>query len=247
MNLRYINIWLKPETGYSDDYRYEFTLYTRFISNYFSKQIRKHQFVTDGTFSMVSIEPMPDKLEECKIVPDAALTAEVTYRKERYEQIKGTADCEYYLELLEEGFKKASMFKQIPLDTLLNSIDDFRKNGCKNEWQHKKKRFKEQDIEVILNCYFTTLDFRLLVTINKISTKENLCSGVVIRSKPDEIYFDKMFKDILIDKENIIITDATNSSRILINLKDTLNKRLSFKLLGEKRVIELLSYSNGAV
>ena len=243
MKLWYANIWLNPETGYDDDYRYEFTLHTRFISNFFSKQIRKFKFETDGTFNMISVNPMSNKLEECKIVPETALTAVVPFDQERYEKIKGKADCEYYLELLEDGFRKASKFKEVPLDTLLELIDNFRRNSCKNEWQHKKKRFKEQDIEVVLNCYFTTLDFKLLATINRISTREELCAGVVIRTEPDEIYFDKMFKDILIDKENITITDASDSPRILINLRNALNKELSFVLLGNKKVKELLSYA----
>jgi hypothetical protein len=243
MNLWYVNIWLNPETGYNEDYRYEFTLHTRFISNYFSKQIRKQRFVTDGTFNMISVNPTPKKLEECKIVPVDSLNVYVPFDKQRYEQTKGTTDCDYYLELLEKGFEKASKCKEIPLSSLCNLIDDFRKNSCKNEWQHKKKRFKEQDIEVILNCFFTTLDFRLVATINQVSTKKELCSGTLIRTEPDEIYFSKIFKDILIDEENIIITDTSDSPRILINLRDSLDKKLSFKLLGDKEIKKLLSYS----
>lgn len=243
MNLWYVNIWLNPEIGYEDEYRYEFTLHTRFISNYLSKQIRKYKFATDGTFNMISVSPKPDAVSECKIVPDAALTADVIFNRERYEQIKGTPNCEYYLELLEDGFKKAKKFKEIPLDTLLNLINDFRNNDYKNEWEHKKKRFKKQDVEVTLNCFFTTLDFSLIATINKISTKETLCSRVVIRTEPDEIYFAKMFKDILIDKGNILITDASDSPRILINLKAALNKKLVFKLRGARKIKELLSYA----
>lgn len=236
MKLWYINIWLHPETGYDKDYRYEFTLHTRFISNYLSKQMRKkeHWFETDGTFNMLSVHPMPDKLAECRIVPEDVLIAEVPFDKQRYEKIKGTADCEYYLELLAEGFKKASGFKEIPLDMLLRLMNDFRQNGYKNEWQHKKKRFNEQDVEIILNCYFTTLDFRLVATIKKLSTKEELCSGAVLTTEPNEICFDKMFKDILLDKKKIIITDAFDSPRILIDLKDALNKKLSCELLEDE-------------
>ena len=243
MNLRYIAITLNSETGYDIDYRYEFKLHTRFISNYLSKEIRKYKFETDGTFNMISVEPTPNKLEECKVVPVDALKVGVPFDKKHYEQIKGTADCEYYLKLLEEGFRKASKCKDVPLDTLLKLIDEFRENECVNEWQHKKKRFKKQDIEVVLDCYFTTLDFRLVATINKFSTKEELCSGVVIRTEPDEVLFDKMFKNILIDEKNIIITDASESPRILINLKDALNKKFNYKLIGDDELKEILSYS----
>lgn len=220
MNLRYINLWLSPDSGYDDDYRYEFKLHTRFINHFLSIQIRKNKYTTDGSFNMISITPKPNKIEESRIVPLEVLRVEVPFNKNRYDQIKSTEDCSYYLELFEEGFKNASKFKQIPLEELLNLVKEFKGNGCKNEWMHKKKNFKEQDIEVKLECYFTTLDFRLVATINQISTKKQLCSGTVIRTLPDENLFDKMFKDILIHKNFIIVTDASDSARVLINLED---------------------------
>jgi len=241
MKLWYINIWLNPATGYDQDYRYKFLLHTRFISNYLSRMIRKYKIETDGTFDMISVHPTPGTLDECTIIPDKAVAVSISFDKERYEKIKGTADYEYYLELFETGFKKASEFKTIPLDTLLDLMDDFRKNGYKNEWLHKKKRFKERDIEVVLDCRFTTFDFRLIATINRLSTGEKLCSGVVIHTEPDEINFNKMFKDILIDGRNIVITDASDGPRILINLNDALHRRFNFLLIGDRQLRQILS------
>lgn len=244
MNLWYINIWLKPETGYNTDYRYDFTLRTRFISNYLSKQIRKSRFKTDGTFNMISVEPTSHELKEGRIVPDAALAAEVHFDKERYEKVKATEDFEYYLQLFETGFRKAAKYKDIPLDALFSLINDFRTTGYKNEWRHKKKRFKAQDLEVILDCRFTTKDFNLIVTINGISSKEELCSGAVITTEPDEICFDGMFKDVLIDKTNIVITDSSDSPCVFISLQEALNKKLSFRSLSlEERINHFSHYA----
>ena len=217
MNLRYIALNLEADEldrMYSSD----FTYYTRFISNYFSRAIRKYKKVNDFEFNMICIDATTDRLSECKIKGFNSLSVPVPFDKSHYEKIRGTEDCSYYLVLLEQGFRKASENKRIPLNILLNLIDEFKKGGCKNEWLHKKKRFKEQDIVVRLDCYFTTLDFKLVVTISKISTKEKLCSGTVIRTKPDEVHFDKMFKDVLIHQNFIIITDASDSARVLIDL-----------------------------
>jgi hypothetical protein len=183
---------------------------------------------------MISVRLRPQQFGECEIVPIDVLRANLPFDDKKYEQIKGTSDCEYYLEMFGEGFQKASKFKEIPLQTLLDLIEEFRKNGCKNEWLHKKKRFKEADIEVALNCYFTTLDFKLVATVNRISTKEELCSGVVLRTDPDEICFDKEFKDILIDKENIVITDFIDKPRILIDLKKAMNRELDSEILPDE-------------
>lgn len=201
---------------YSSDFAY----HTRFISNYFSKAIRKYKYTTDGTFNMISVEGAVNYKEIPKIKGFDALSVPISFDQNRYEQIKGTEDCSYYLELLEQGFKKASEFKPIPLDTLLSLIDEFKNGGCKNEWLHKKKRFKEEDLEVVLTCEFTTNYFQLIATINQISTKKELVKGIAIKTKPDEIHFDKMFKDILIHENFIVITDASDSARVLINVED---------------------------
>jgi hypothetical protein len=230
MRLWYIAVGL--DRGYFDtEYSYEFKLHTRFISNYLSKGIRKFKFETDGTFNMVSVKVTPQRPRECALVPIDVLEAEVSFDQARYEKIKKTTDCEYYLERLEEGFRKASKCKEIPLQILLDLIEEFRKNGCKNEWLHKKKRFKEIDIEVALNCFFTTWDFKLIATVNRISTKEQLSTGLILRTDPDEICFDKEFKDVLLDDENIVITDFLDRPRFSINLDKVLAGKFDFERL----------------
>lgn len=243
MTLRYIALGLDYGTYVRTDnkLRYEFQCHTRFISNYFSKAVRKYKFDTNGVFNMISIALLPEKQDEStKIVADVLRTY-LPFNRKRYEQIKGTDDCCYYLELLEEGFKNASEFKPIPLDILLNLIEEFKKGNCKNEWLHKKKRFKGEDLEVVLTCEFTTNYFQLIATINQISTKKELVRGAVIRTEPDEVLFDKMFKDIYVD-DNIIITDSSDSPRVIIDKEKIFVGKLNFEIRGDKKVKEILSY-----
>lgn len=220
MTLRYITLMLEDEVRgrmYSSD----FTYHTRFISNYFSRAIRKYRFDTNGIYNMISVALLPEnKLKPTKITAINVLETYLPFDQKRYEQIKGTDDCSYYLELLEQGFKKASEFKPIPLDTLLSLIEEFKKGGCKNEWLHKKRRFKEEDLEVVLTCDFNTHYFQLVTVINQISTKKQLVRGIAIKTKPDEIHFEKMFKDILTYKNFIVITDASDGARVLIDIDD---------------------------
>jgi hypothetical protein len=221
MTLRYITLGLDYNTYIKTDnqLRYEFQSHTRFLSNYFSRAIRKYKFDTNGAYNMISIALLPcDNLEFPIAIVGDVLRVNLTFKKEKYDQLKGSEDCSYYLELLEEGFRKVSSFKPIPLDILLNLIEEFKLGGCKNIWLHKKKSFKEYDLEIVLTCEFTTNYFELLVIINQISSKKELIRGIAIRTQPDEIYFDKMFKDILIHNNFIVITDASNSERILIDL-----------------------------
>jgi len=190
---------------------------------------------------MISIDGS-DNIASPRIVPMSVLKITLEFKKEKYAQIRGTTNCDYYLELLEKGFKQADKFKPIPLDNLLSIIAEFKKNNCKNEWLHKKKKFTEYDLEVILFCEFTTNYFKLVATINQISTKKELIKGAVITTEPDEVLFDKMFKDIVVNENNIIITDASGAPRILINKVDLFLGKLTFEIMGDERVKKILSF-----
>lgn len=245
MYLRFIHLGLE----YSDyiennnKLRYEFQQHTNFIDDYFSKAIRKHKYKTDGTYNMISIsatefEVKPTKLQGFGDV----IGVNLPFDRNRYDKIKGTFDCSYYLELLTEGFKKASEFKEVPLDNLLNIIKEFKQGGCKNEWVHKKKRFKEDDLEVILICEFTTNYFQLIITINQISTKNQLVCGVIIRTEVGVSIHEGMYKGVMILGNEIIITDKSESPRIRINKAKVFEGVLDYLVMGDKEIVEILSY-----
>ncbi|MBP1629819.1 MAG: hypothetical protein H6Q15_712 [Bacteroidetes bacterium] len=244
MNLYYIHLGLDyyDYIESNNELRYEFQRHTNFIDDYFSKKIRKEKFKTDGTFKMIAVSPTEFEIKPNSLVPMDVLEVNLPFDRNRYEKIKGTEDCNYYLELLEQGFKKASEYKSIPLEYLLGIVEDFKQGGCKNEWLHKKKRFKEEDLEVNLICEFTTNYFQLVIVINQISIKKELVKGVVIRTEAGVSIHEGMYKDILILADDIIITDKTYSPRIVIDRKKTFVGILNYKILGDKELRRMLSY-----
>lgn len=244
MNLNYIAIGLDYDLYIqnNNELRYEFQQHTNFIGDYFSKAIRKYKCKTDGTFNMISVELNEFNINPCSVVPVDVLKVELPFEINRYEKIKGTSDCSYYLELLEKGFKKAAEFKEVPLESLLNIIEEFKQGGCKNEWVHKKKRFTEDDLEVILICDFTTNYFQLIATVNQISTKKKLVSGVLIRTEAGVSIHEGMYKDVLIKNNEILITDKSDSPRIQINKEKAFEGLLDYVVRGDKEIVEILSY-----
>jgi len=244
MNLYYIHLGLDYDDYIqtNNELRYEFQQHTNFIDDYFSKAIRKHKFKTDGSYKMISVAPTEFEIKPNRIVPMDVLDINLPFEKNRYEQIKGTSDCSYYLELLEKGFKKASEFKEIPLEILLSIVKEFKDGGCKNEWLHKKKRFKDDDLEVFLICEFTTNYFQLVITIYQISTKKELVSGVLIRTEVGVSIHEGMYKDVLIKNDEILITDKSDSPRIRINKTKVFEGILDYQVLGDKEIVEILSY-----
>jgi hypothetical protein len=237
MNLRTICIGLDYDKYISreNELRYAFQQRTGFISNYFSRAIRRFRFKTDGSFDMIFIAAHEDRLSQCSIVPINVLKVELPFERSRYERIKDSEDYSYYMELLENGIIKASQFKKIPLEILQKEIAEFKIHGCRNEWRHKQKRFKDDDLEIILSCEFTPRYFQLVATFNQISKRDELTKGVILRTEPDEVVFEGMFKDILIDKD-IIITDKAGYPRIQIKKADLFKKKLTFAIKGDPKL-----------
>ena len=221
---------MDSDSGYKDPFRDNFNLSSRFISNYLSIQIRKLKVETDGTFNMIGVSPSLDIKHICRIVGEKALQTRTFFNKEAYKQMNELEKYEYYLQLLEEGYRICAQYKKIPLEQLLKLHQDFRDNGYKNEWLHKKKRFKEQGIDVTLDCFFTSFDFHLVMTATDIKSKRELVSGTVIRTLPNEVCFDSLFKDLMIEDNELIITEFQDRPKFKFLLTDIFNGKFSFKL-----------------
>ncbi|MBR5028112.1 MAG: hypothetical protein IKX51_02715, partial [Bacteroidales bacterium] len=81
---------------------------------------------------------------------------------------------------------------------------------------------------------FTTNYFQLVIAVNRISTKTELVRGPIIKTEPDEIVFEKTFKDVYVD-EHIVITDSLDRPRIIIDKKKAIAGELCFDILQEDK------------
>ena len=243
MTLYYLNIGLEYDKYIQNEneLRYDFQLRTRFISNYFSKKLRRLRFKTDGSFNMVSIALHENEIEKPSIVPIDVLNVQIPFDRERYLRIRGTSDFSYYIELLELGFKKASEFRKLPVDEFSQMLNDFIKSNCKNEWLELKKKFKTDDLEIILKSDFTTNHFQVIATINRISTKKELVTGVIITTEPYEVVFDSLIDTILIDK-NILVKNKFGKTILEISKSDVFNGVLNYQIIGNKEDVDRLNY-----
>lgn len=243
MTLYYLNIGLEYDKYIKNEneLRYDFQLRTRFISNYFSKKLRRLRFKTDGSFNMVSIALHEDEIEKPSIVPIDVLNVQIPFDRERYLRIRGTSDFSYYIELLELGFKKASEFRKLPVDEFSQMLNDFVKSNCKNEWLELKKKFKTDDLEIILKSDFTTNHFQVIATINRISTKKELVTGVIITTEPYEVVFDSLIDTVLIDK-NILVKNKFGKTILEISKSDVFNGVLNYQIIGNKEDVDRLNY-----
>ena len=234
--LRYLNLRIDcyHEQYYSDNMRfaYNFASNCRFIANYLSKAIRKYKIENGFGITMLSIRLTPDdnsiKIDRCDAVleiflhftkEDIAKLLMLKNREERFEA---------YLELYERGYEyaKAEGF-EIGQDILLSLHRDFRENNYKNEWIWKKKLFRELDLYVIFQCTFTSTDFTLSIEV--LNAKKNIVKlkDVLLRTYPDEICYEKDFRNIVIVDNQILITDFLDHPFLSISIGDLNNGVLS--------------------
>ncbi|WP_281322079.1 hypothetical protein [Flavobacterium aestivum] len=230
MNLRNIGLFMSYDSGYKDPFRDNFNLNTKFINNFITRKIRPLKILTDGTFNMINIEPSVNNIGNCKIKGEKAINANVNFNKDLYLGMNEIERNNYSLELLNEGYKIISKFKNIDVSLFVNINNELKSENFINEWTHKKKKFKEQNLEVELICKFSASDFKLIIVISDMSTKDILLNDVLIRTLPDEVCFSPLFKDIQIINNQLIITEFQNRPKFIFNLIDVYDKKFIFEV-----------------
>lgn len=237
MKLRYIALHMNDLSGYNDLFRIKFNEHSRFISNYLSIHVRKLKFETDNTFKMISVIPSQKKEAiTFQILAENVINATVPFDPKKYEEMGEIEKYEYYLALLEEGYRICAQHKNIPLDELIRLNQQFRDGGYKNEWIHKRKVFKDLGLDITLYCCFTSSEFRLRMGVVNRESKKEFLSGTVLVTPPYEVSYEYLFKDIVYDQDShsIIITDYFNRPKFIFLINDIFNKRFKFEIIDYK-------------
>ncbi|WP_437918749.1 hypothetical protein [Sphingobacterium sp. LRF_L2] len=234
MKIRYIALHINNESQIDTKFALKFNLRYRFISNFLSREIRKYNLESSDSFNMISIVSSLDKVKIKDNLSNSVLQAYVPLDIDYYENNKGIIRYEYALNLLEEGYYLCNEFKKIPLHELIMLHNDFRKKGYKNEWLYKKNKSKEHNIEVILKCIFNEEEFKLEMNVKDLTTKSDLATGFVLRTLPDELFFSKLFKNVLINEREIIITEFHDRPKFKFVMEDI-----------KKGVFECSVFNNG--
>ena len=221
MELR--NILLRAEYGiYDENFFITFHDNVNFISNYMSKRIRSYHIKTDGSYNLLCISLTTGE-NSSRIESVNALTVYLHFSledKKRYLQLKNEKErFEFYLSLLEKGYRIAEKLKPIPIELLIYLHSEFRKNGYKNERLFKKKRIKEYGIKVVLTHCLTSYDYQLKLFIYNMNN-ELIGQGCIYKTLPDEILFDKNVRHLIVDGKKLIVTDFLDHPQFVCSLDD---------------------------
>lgn len=230
MKLRYINLCMNGASGFDTYFENCYCYNTRFINHFLSIQVRKLNIQTED-FNMISIEPLTSSKYECKIISDNTLKVHLPFDKDKYEKMNSFERTRYNLELINKAYDlahKEKFFDDVQELFKLNKL--FETLKYKNEWLHKKKVYKELNLEVYLNCYFTINQFELKISAYDLKSKlPFLEEKTLLKTWPDEVFFDYKFKDIDVVKDKLIITNKFDEKNFIIDLENLFKGRLKYK------------------
>lgn len=246
MKLRYIALWCCNELDNTlgEDFTFLFDFNSRFIANYLSKAVRKLKIET-GLYKMLSITltPFGNSVEIHDW--DQALSIKIQFTPKDKEYLLSLTKLEdrfeYFLSLLEQGYQMAvdAGHTEICIDQLLQLHETFRSGNYKNEWLWKKKQLRDKGIYIFFNCYFTTFDFKLVLDVYDLKKTKKICSGIIMRTAPDELCYDKDFKKLVITDEKIVILDFLGYPNFSINIQELTHGKVTSCCLN-KDTAELL-------
>lgn len=224
MNYRYLYLSCRyPDSGFGADFVDKFRYNTWILCNYLSLQVRKLHLPSDGEYNLLSTsitrgESFLEMSPSCKYlkavvhVSDEEIQSYLSMRDERDR-------FEFYFSLLERGYRFAAQTHDIPVDEFLKLHQQFRDGGYKNERLFKKKMIRDYGIKVLLEHVLTQYAYHLRLTVTDLKGKY-INSGYIYTTYPDDIFFNKNVRKLLVTDKTLMITDFIDKPQFECQLSD---------------------------
>ncbi len=246
MNLRYISLNIHHEhySGISEEFRYKFHFNVRFIDYYLSKAVRKEKIET-GIYNMIYVLLSAKIIKPTIKLSECFKTIEITIPFDEAEQSRYIAmdieeRYEFYLAMLEKGYYLANIVCDVKPEILIGLHEKFRQGGYRNEWLFKKKRIKEYGINVVLDCVFTSFEFKLMLTVLDLK-KNPIAKGCIYHTYPDYTFFYKTIKHLVVTDKKLIITDFLDYKIIECKLEDLAKGIIKAKCINKNASLYIYS------
>ncbi len=203
MELRYIGLMLNVDE-YPRIYRSAFLFRERYIGNFLGRRVKPLKFKTEK-YNALIMNGQHTPAERCSIVPEKSLSAPVYFDQVRYDSLGPNEHHEFFLGMYIEGIEKANRDFPIPYDVLMQSIEDFRQGGYKNEWVDKRKLHRPLGLHATLLCYMDTNRFQLTLLLER--KGKTIYREPILTTLPDEIMYKGDFKELVVEGTKILIME----------------------------------------
>lgn len=217
MTIRKIYLQINEE-GANYSARSDFDFEVFFITEYISRDLYKNKFKYEDVDKLVVYieSPKPDIVHD-KLFKSLDYTSTMSYME--ISRLDGHERIDKILELIEIAGSAYEFFMPGIRQVIHESIESFRNSGYKNIWLFKRKRVAAVgNLELIceLNREMFTLT---LVARNK---SDEIFRKEILKTLPSSIIYHHKFKDILVDENNIVVTDRFDKPLYQVLISDIL-------------------------
>jgi hypothetical protein len=191
--------------GHPDDLAIPFSFETRSLCNFVQRHARTLKIETVG-FNQIVVHDDPFSVGEprTKLVAEKSLSVPFRFDAGRYLRTDQQRKQEYFVEILRQGLLSANDFHRLPLEGLLQRVDDYVHTGYQNQWVHATKRIGAKGEIAELCCNLSMDNFTLTLRVHR-KGAESMTLPVLV-TKPDEICYHYQFKDLVLVEGDLVVT-----------------------------------------
>lgn len=216
------NIKLILDANIGDKLYYSHFNYHTFVIGYFlSQHLKRIKFGTDGTFDSICI--VAGKGNIAVSIFMKTLTVGVKFDSIKYDCMNESGRNEYYLDLMKRGINFIAEKKMIPHAELTKAMKLLACNQLLYKWTFKCLTLPERNIRVKFTCQLSPYDYTLCAEIVQEDSGLLIGSGVVVRTKPDAIFFSHLSRKIYLANDRITITSTWGVPLIYLELLNIIN------------------------
>lgn len=175
-----------------------------FIVFFLSRQLRKLK-IDSKDIKTIDIVFGGDVTQSVEIA-ESRIIIHTSFDLNFYSSMSEYEKCKYYSLLINQAFNRLAEIQNIPYSKLKDLINKLQQDKFIYRWKFKTISLPLNNLKINFFCSITTNDFTISVEIYNLKGKSLLLEGIVIRTKPDEIFFSHISNKIRVERDNLFIT-----------------------------------------
>lgn len=208
-------------------YQSHFNYHVFFIGFYLSKQFQKLKIEADG-INVIDIVIGGNMAPSVKTI-DSRSIIHVPFDLKFYSSIDKHGKCIYYTQLVKEAFGLLANVRNIPYCVLIDLINTLQHDNFEYCWKFKTISLPLNNLKIEFFCNINTDDFTITIKVDNRNDKRNILRGIVVRTKPDDIFFSHISNKIRIERDKIFMVSKWGVDLIGINIDDLQHGRLNLQ------------------
>jgi hypothetical protein len=214
MLLKHIYLYLNLDE-FPDELATPFGFQTRYVCNFLERRLAELRFHADG-FSKICVQGKRALDESCPILSEKAAVPGVVIDQAHYAELSPDGYHEFFLGMLTDGLHKCARHHAIPLGSLLETMEKFRRGDYRNQWTHVTKTLRPSGLRATLLCSLDSQRFSLVLHLSR--KGQVVYDRQILVTKPDEIIFAHRFKQLIQGGDTLSVLDKFGRSTFSLDL-----------------------------